>query len=133
YEGPVRWKPYAVAPASDVADPFAVLSPRTGATYALAQIHVARSEQLLISLQSDASVELFIDSRPALAIDHRRETVPNTRWVAASFTKGWHHLLVKTPDSGDAAFRLSVLTPERAPRAFGTAPGGADDQGRLEV
>jgi tetratricopeptide (TPR) repeat protein len=125
FEGPVKWVPYHVSPAAPHADPFEVLSPETGATYALAQIHVAEAQRLVFALQSASSTELFLDGKRALALDHRREMVPNSRWVEASLQPGWHHLLVKTTDSGEAGFRLCVLDPGRAPLAYATAPAGA--------
>jgi tetratricopeptide (TPR) repeat protein len=120
FQDPVRWTDYAASPAAEQADPFEVLLPRTGAAYALAQIKTG-NETLLVSLGSESSVELFVDGQRALAIDHRRELVPNRRWVAVAFPAGWHHLLVKTTDSGSGVFVLTVLDQQRGPVVLGPA------------
>jgi hypothetical protein len=121
YQDPVRWTRYQASPAGDTSDPFEVLSPRAGAAYALAQIRTGRV-RLLVSLQSDSSVELFVDGKRALALDRRREILPDRRWVEIKCPAGWHHLLVKTTDSGNGGFRLALLETDRGPCAMRAAP-----------
>jgi hypothetical protein len=124
FDGPVTLSRYTTTLASDQSDPFERLTPKEGATYSIARLVLKEPRTLLVMLESQGSAELFVDGKKALALDRRREIVPDGRWVAAEFPPGVHRIMVKTTDSGEGAFRLTLANPDRSPCELPSAPSG---------